>query len=151
MHCNSGLEKTVMFSQRIRSVMERKKLLMAAPGTTVSEAAKLMAKKNVGAVMVVENEMLVGIFTERDAVFRVIAKGRDTQTTRLSDVMTTEPQTLDPDKTFGFALLMMHENGFRHVPVIENGKPIGIVSSRNALDPDLEEFVAEAQRRKHIR
>lgn len=140
-----------MFSQRIRSVMEKRKLVTAPPETTVSQAAKLMAKKNVGAVMVVEGERLVGIFTERDAVFRVIARGRDTQATRLSDVMTTSPQTVDPDKTFGFALLMMHENGFRHVPVIENGKPIGIVSSRNALDPDLEEFVAEAQRRKHIR
>jgi CBS domain-containing protein len=140
-----------MFSQRIRSVMERKKLLTATPKTTVSQAAKRMAKKNVGAVMVVEDGRLVGIFTERDAVFRVIALGLDTKTTRLADVMTTAPRTVDPDKSFGYALLMMHENGFRHVPVIENGKPIGIVSSRNALDPDLEEFVAEAQRRKHIR
>ena len=140
-----------MFSQRIRSVMERKKLLTAPPDTTVSKAAKLMANKNVGAVMVVENELLIGIFTERDAVFRVMAQGLDAKTTRLADVMTAAPQTVDPDKSFGFALLMMHENGFRHVPVIENGKPIGIVSSRNALDPDLEEFVAETQRRKHIR
>ncbi len=140
-----------MFSQRIRTVMERAKLLTAPPDTTVSKAAKLMAKKNVGAVMVVDNERLVGIFTERDAVFRVIAKGRDTQTTLLADVMRAAPQTVDPDKSFGYALLMMHENGFRHVPVIENGKPIGIVSSRNALDPEMEEFVAEAQRRKHIR
>jgi len=140
-----------MFSQRVKSVMEKKKLLTAPPETTVSQAAKLMAKSNVGAVMVVEEERLIGIFTERDAVFRVIAKGRDTQTTKLADVMTSDPQTVDPNKSFGFALLMMHENGFRHVPVIENGKPIGIVSSRNALDPDLEEFVAEAQRRKHIR
>ena len=140
-----------MFSQRIRSVMERKKLVTAPPDTTVSKAAKLMARKNVGAVMVVEEERLIGIFTERDALVRVIAKGRDTQTTLLADVMTPEPQTVDPDKSFGYALLMMHENGFRHVPVIEHGKPIGIVSSRNALDPDLEEFVSEAQRRKHIR
>ena len=140
-----------MFSQRVKSVMEQKKLLTAAPQTSVSEAAKLMAKKNVGAIMVVENDRLVGIFTERDALVRVIAKGRDTQTTRLAEVMTSEPQTVDPNKTFGYALLMMHENGFRHVPVVENDKLIGIVSSRNALDPDLEEFVAEAQRRKHIR
>ena len=140
-----------MFSQRIRSVMEQKKLVTAAPDTTVAEAAKLMAKRNVGAVMVVEDERLIGIFTERDAVFRVIAKGRDTKNTTLADVMTHAPRTVDPDKTFGYALLMMHENGFRHLPVIENGKPIGIVSARNALDPDLEEFVAEAQRRKHIR
>lgn len=140
-----------MFSQRIRSVMKRKKILMAPPETTVSKAAKLMAGKNVGAVMVVENERLVGIFTERDAVFRVMARGRDAQTTRLADVMTTPPLTVDPDKSFGHALLMMHENGFRHVPVIENGKPIGIVSARNALDPEMEEFVSEAQRRQHIR
>jgi len=100
--------------------------------------------------MVVDNERLVGIFTERDAVFRVIARGRDARTTQLADVMTPDPKTVDPHKSFGYALLMMHENGFRHVPVIENGKPIGIVSSRNAMDPDLEEFVSEAQRRKHI-
>jgi len=140
-----------MFSQRVKQVMERKKLLTAPPETTVSKAAKLMASKNVGAVMDVENERLVGIFTERDAVFRVMAKGLDAQATKLAEVMTNEPQTVDPDKSFGYALLMMHENGFRHVPVIENGKPIGIVSARNALDPEMEEFVSEAQRRKHIR
>jgi len=139
-----------MFDLQIKRVMEKRKFLMAPPETTVSKAAKLMAKKNVGAVMVVENERLIGIFTERDAVFRVIAKGCDAQTTRLVDVMTSDPKTLDPNKSFGYALLMMHENGFRHVPVVENGKPIGIVSSRNAMDPDLEEFVSEAQRRKYI-
>ncbi len=139
-----------MFSQRVRTVMKQKKFLTAPPQTTVSKAAELMVNKNVGAVMVVEKERLIGIFTERDAVFRVIARGRDAQTTLLSEVMTTAPKTVDPDKTFGYALLMMHENGFRHVPVIENGKPVGIVSSRNALDPELEEFVSEAQRRKHI-
>ncbi|MBI2319574.1 MAG: CBS domain-containing protein [Betaproteobacteria bacterium] len=140
-----------MFSQRIRNVMERRKRLVAPPETSVSAAAKLMAKKNVGAVMVVDQERLVGIFTERDAVFRVIAQGRNPHTTRLAEVMTVSPQTVSPNESFGHALLMMHENGFRHVPVIENGAPIGIVSSRNALDPELEEFVSEAQRRLHIR
>jgi len=140
-----------MFSQRVKHVMERKKVLTAPPETTVSKAAKLMANKNVGAVMVVQDERLIGIFTERDAVFRVMAQGLDAKTTKLAEVMTNEPQTVDPEKSFGYALLMMHENGFRHVPVIEDGKPVGIVSSRNALDPDLEEFVSEAQRRKHIR
>ena len=139
-----------MFELQVRRVMEKRNFLMAPPDTTVSKAAELMAKNNVGAVMVVDNECLLGIFTERDAVFRVIARGLDTRTTRLADVMTLDPKTVDPNRSFGYALLMMHENGFRHVPVIENGKPIGIVSSRNAMDPDLEEFVSEAQRRKHI-
>jgi len=140
-----------MFTQRIRSVMERKKMLLSPPDASVSEAARLMAKKNVGAVMVIEDKRLIGIFTERDAVFRVIAQGRDAKTTRLSEVMTTAPRTIGPDESYGRALLLMHENGFRHVPVIENDEPIGIVSSRNALDPDLEEFISEAQRRKHLR
>lgn len=143
-------DEGVMFSQRVRNVMERKKLLTVPSDITVSEAAKLMAKRKVGAVMIVERQRLVGIFTERDAVFRVIARGRDVRTTPLAEVMTTGPQTVDPDKSFGYALLMMHENGFRHVPVIENGKVVGIVSARDALDPDLEEFVVESQRRRQI-
>ena len=140
-----------MFSQSVRSVMKRRKLLTATPETTVSKAGVLMTKKNVGAVMVVERGRLIGIFTERDLVTRVIAQGRDPTTTRLSEVMTLAPKTVDPEKSYGYALLIMQENGFRHVPVIENGKPIGIVSSRNAMDPELEEFVSEASRRKHIR
>jgi CBS domain-containing protein len=139
-----------MFSRPIRDVMEQRSLLTAPPETTVSTAAKLMAKRNVGAVMVLDDRRLVGIFTERDAVFRVIARGLDYHTARLADVMTTEPITVAPDKLFGYALLVMHENGFRHLPVIENGQLIGVVCARNALDPDLEEFVSESQRREHI-
>jgi CBS domain-containing protein len=140
-----------MFDQTIKSIMERKKFLVASPETSVSNAAKLMAGKNVGAVMVVENECLVGIFTERDVVFRVVAQGRDANTTLLTEVMTAHPKTLDPGKSYGHALLLMHENGFRHVPVVEGGHPVGIISSRNAMDPDLEEFVSEARRREHYR
>jgi CBS domain-containing protein len=139
-----------MFDLQVRRVMEKRNFVMAPSTTTVAQAAEFMAKKNVGAVMVVDNEQLVGIFTERDAVFRVIARGLDACVTQLAEVMTADPKTVDPYRSFGYALLMMHENGFRHVPVIEDGKPIGIVSSRNAMDPDLEEFVSEAQRRKHI-
>lgn len=139
-----------MFGQRVRDLMEQEKLLTAPPQTTVSQAARLMARRKVGAVMVVENQKLVGIFTERDAVFRVIAQGRDAQTTALAEVMTAAPQTVDPDKSFGYALLVMHEHGFRHLPVIEDDELIGIVSARNAMDPDLEEFVAEAKRREQI-
>lgn len=131
--------------------MERKDALSLPPETTVSKAAELMAEKKIGAAMVVEQERLIGIFTERDALFRVIARGLDAHTTRLSEVMTTEPLTVGPNMSYGYALVMMQENGFRHTPVVENDKPIGIVSSRNAMDPELEEFVSEANRREHIR
>jgi CBS domain-containing protein len=140
-----------MFDQPVRSVMQRRKVLKAPPETFVSKAAKLMAGKNVGAVMVVEDERLVGIFTERDIVFRVVARGLDARTTRLADVMTPAPDTVDPDKSFGYALLIMHEKGFRHLPVIQDSKLVGIVSSRSAMDPELEEFSFEARRRTYFR
>jgi len=140
-----------MFDQPIRNLMEQKKLLTAPPETSVSDAARLMAHMNVGAVVIVDDGRLVGIFTERDAVFRVIAQGRDAEATPLTDVMTPSPKTLGPEKSYGHALLLMQENGFRHVPVIDNGKLVGIVSSRNAMDPDLEEFISEERRREHHR
>ena len=139
-----------MLGLSIKSVLEPRKLVVAAPHTPVAEAARLMKKGKVGAVLVVEDGCLVGIFTERDALFRVIAPGLDPAKTALRDVMTRDPTTVAPDDTFGYALLLMHEKGFRHTPVVENGRPVGVLSARHALDPDLEEFTAEAERRKHI-
>ncbi len=140
-----------MYSMRVKSVMERKKRLVAKPDISVAKAAKLMAQKNVGAVMVVEGKRLVGIFTERDALVRVIATGRDPVATTIGEVMTPDPVSVEPTEIFGRALLLMHDHGFRHVPVVENGEPIGIVSSRSALDPEMEEFTAETQRRLSLR
>lgn len=140
-----------MFDLPIRSVMERKKFITAAPDTAVSQAARLMAAKDAGAVLVVEDDQLIGIFTERDVVFRVIAQGLDPKETCLRLVMTADPKTLSPNQCYGHALVIMQENGFRHVPVVEENLPIGIISSRNAMDPDLEEFVADQRRREHYR
>jgi CBS domain-containing protein len=139
-----------MFDRSVREVMQRRKVLKAPPQTFVSKAAKLMEKRNVGAVLVVESDRLVGIFTERDVTFRVVAHGLDARTTRLADVMTPDPRTVDPDQPLGYALFIMHEQGFRHLPVVEDGKIIGIVSSRSAMDPEMEDFVSEARRREHF-
>jgi CBS domain-containing protein len=140
-----------MFEQSIRSVMEQKKFFTASPEESVSSVSMRMASRNIGAVLVVSEGLLAGIFTERDAVFRVIAKGLDPAKTPLLDVMTAKPLTLGPEQSFGHALLLMQEKGFRHLPVIENGRPIGIVSARNAMDPDLEEFTWQERRREYHR
>ncbi len=142
-----------MFDRSIKSIMEleREHFLTAPPHTTVSDAARLMATRNAGAVLVVQDERLVGIFTERDVVFRVIAKDLDPAATPLEAVMTPSPRTLEPNRTYGHALLLMQENGFRRVPVVQEGRLLGIVSSRNAMDPELEEFVSEQRRREHHR
>ncbi|MGZ8273430.1 MAG: CBS domain-containing protein [Burkholderiaceae bacterium] len=139
-----------MFTQSVKSIMDARKLILVHGTMTVREAAELMKTKRYGAVLITEGEELLGIFTERDAVFRVIAVGLDPETTKLADVMTKSPQTISSDKTFGHAMLMMHEGAFRHVPVMDHGKLLGMVSSRNALDPELEEFVFEERRRKHL-
>jgi CBS domain-containing protein len=140
-----------MLSTRVGDLIEERKLVAAAPETSVAEAAGMMKQHEVGAVLVVEQGRLVGIFTERDAVVRVMALGLEPATTVLRDVMTRDPVTVAPDEPLGTAMLLMHEHGFRHAPVVEDGRPIGVVSARKALDPDLEEFSVEAARRKSYR
>ncbi len=81
-----------MFSTPVKELMDSHKLLLATPQTSVRKASESMAKHGVGAVLVVEGKHLLGIFTERDVVFRVVAQGLDTATTRVTDVMTPEPE-----------------------------------------------------------
>lgn len=137
-----------MFSQRVRNVMEHDQMLIASPESLVVDAARLLAGSKLGAVLVVQGGQLTGIFTERDAVCRVLAQGLDASTTPLARVMTPKPIAVDPEGTFGHALLLMHQHGMRHVPVVEHGMPIGIVCARDALDPEMEEFNCEVQRRE---
>lgn len=125
----------------IRTIVEGQSIVTAPARTNVSEAARSMRQHNVGAVLVVEDQHLVGIFTERDSLYRVVAENRDARRTLLSEVMTSDPQTVHPDEPFVRALHLMHAGGFRHVPVVENGKPLGMVSARDALGPELEDFI----------
>ncbi len=134
----------------IRDIIAHQELVTAAADTTVSEAARMMKERRVGVVMVVDEGKLVGIFTERDALFRVVAEERDSKTTPLAGVMTHNPQTISPDKHFAQALQMMHEGSFRNVPVVENGRPVGIVSVQDALGPELEAFVYELLLKNHV-
>ncbi|HEV7821685.1 MAG TPA: CBS domain-containing protein [Burkholderiales bacterium] len=139
-----------MSSRPIREIIENQKVLSADTETTILEASRLMKQNRIGALMVCNKNRLVGMFTERDALFRVMAEARDPQTTSLAEVMTPHPQTVEPDKPLGHALHMMYEGGFRHVPVVENGTPVGLVSARHALGPELREFEAQMDEREHI-
>ena len=134
----------------IRNLIASQNPVIAEAEMTVLEAARRMKERRVGALLVMREDRLAGIFTERDALFRVIAEGRDPATTRLVEVMSANPRTISPDRPFGHALHMMHEGGFRHVPVVEEGKPVGVVSARDALGPELEAFVSELGEREHI-
>ena len=139
-----------MPQRSISSVIAGQKILTAPADMSVHDAARQMKQRNVSSVLVVAAGKLIGIFTERDAVSRVLAEGRDTKVTKLGDVMTRRPKTIDPDKSVGHALLMMHDGGFRHVPVVKDGRPVGMISARDALGPELREFESELERRKRI-
>ncbi|MDH4053041.1 MAG: CBS domain-containing protein [Rubrivivax sp.] len=141
----------LMYGERIGSVMKAEELLVAGPTTSVADAVRRMVASGVSAVVVVDRERITGIFTERDAVWRVLAQAQDPGTTRLAAVMTAPVVTVSSEQSFGRALALMHEHGIRHLPVVENDLAVGIVTARDALDPELEEFVCEARRREAIR
>jgi CBS domain-containing protein len=134
----------------IRDIIQRNRLVSASENTTVSEAARLMKETRVGAILVLRKERLVGIFTERDALNRVLAVGLDPLHTKLSQVMTAKPASMAPDKPFGHALIAMYEHGYRHMPVVENGKAVGVVSMRDARPPELYELETDLKDREHI-
>ena len=134
----------------LRSLVEGKTPITVTKSVTVIEAARTMKRHNVGALLVVDGTHLCGIFTERDALFRVLAEGRDPATTTLSQVMTAQPQTVHPDKPFLHALRIMHVGRFRHLPVVEDGRPLGMVSARDALDDDLYELRTNLAQREDM-
>ncbi len=132
----------------LRSIVAGQTPIVAEATTTVLEAARLMKRHNVGALLIVDSGRLIGIFTERDALFRLLAEGRNPVLTRVADVMTAQPQTIHPDEPFGRALRIMHEGKFRHLPVVEYERPLGMVSVRDALDQDLYELRVDLAQRE---
>ena len=107
------------------------RLVTMSPMTPVSTAAREMTDRHIGAVLVVDEGVLQGIFTERDALTRVLALSRDPDATMIAEVMTRDPDTIGPDETVAYALSIMNERGYRHLPVIEGDRLIGIVSIRD--------------------
>jgi CBS domain-containing protein len=115
----------------VHSLIDGQNIISLPPDTTVRAATKVMAKHKIGAVPVTESGRLIGIFTERDLISRVIAREADPDATRLRDVMTPHPQTIDVAESAGKALQMMRDGGFRHLPVTQKGQLLGIVSIRD--------------------
>jgi CBS domain-containing protein len=106
---------------------------------TVLEVAQAMVERNIGAVPVLRDGLLVGIFSERDLMKRVVVEGRDPRTARVEEVMTEDPLTVSPDETLETCMLLMRRHGFRHLPVCERLELRGIVSLRDILLHDLNE------------
>lgn len=120
----------------VRQILDGKKsqqIHSVSPQTSIFEALELMASKDVSAVLVLENERLVGIFTERDYARKVILKGRSSRDTKISELMTQNLLTISPTQTVEDVMEIMTENRFRHLPVVERGQLIGIVTIGDAV------------------
>ena len=114
-------------------------LLTVDPSAPVTEVAKRMVAKDVGAVLVFEEGAICGILTERD-VLRAVADGID-DATLVRDRMTANPETLDADDTMEHAAVLMIHGGFRHLPVVEQGEVVGVLSIRDLMRVVLEDSV----------
>lgn len=115
----------------VPDVLRKQRLATVRPQDTVRAASRLMAKRKIGAVLVIKGALLVGIFTERDVLVRVVAAGLDPDRTPLAEVMTPDPDVIGGDSTVRDALDMMHERGYRHLPVLHRKRLTGIVSIRD--------------------
>ncbi len=131
----------------VKELLTRKKgdLLVVSPETTVLEAAELMNTHGTGSVLVTENDCLVGIFTERDLMRRVVAAHRDPAATPLRDVMTTSLVTCTPEATTNDCGALMSERRIRHLPVVEQDKVQGVVTTGDLLAHELREKEAAIQ------
>jgi CBS domain-containing protein len=118
-----------MAMRKMSDIVRDQDPVVLPPSATVKEACRQMRERRVGAVLVTEpDRRLVGIFTGRDAVHRVLAEGKSAARTRLSQVMTPDPTVMPPGKTAIEALRLMQDGRYRHVPIVEDGKLVGIVS-----------------------
>lgn len=119
-------------------------LLSVAPDTTVLKAVELMMKVKVGSVLVMEDGALAGIFTERDVMRRIVAEGKSASEVAVSDVMSSQLVTITPDTEISHAMDLVSENKIRHLPVLEDGRVVGLISAGDLNRHATETFRAEA-------
>ncbi len=123
-------------------------LVSLPPSATVRDAARIMAERHIGAVLVAVDGRLQGIFTERDVLARVVAAGLDPNDTALGGVMTPNPDTVAPNDSPLDALRRMSERGYRHLPVVDSERMVGIVSIRDLYTAVNEELAEDLQQRE---
>lgn len=118
-------------SRSIASVIAERTHYTLPSTLTAREAARFLAEKEVGAVAVVDDGELKGVMSERDLVYRIVAAGLDADKTKVSDIMTPDPVTVQASETLSHALEQMRDRKFRHMPVLDGNKLVGMISIRD--------------------
>ena len=124
----------------VRDVLQDRRIIKLRPNAIVSEAAKVLRMEKVSALLIVEEETLLGILTERDIVWRVVAEGRDIDATKVTAVMTANPLAVTPETSERQARIAMQDLGIRHLPVVdrdENGETTRVVGMLAEEDFDI--------------
>ena len=127
----------------LRHVIQRLNLISAPSDALVLDVAVTMSEGRVGAIPILDDERLVGIFSERDLMTRVVVSGRDPRATRISDVMTHDVVTASLDDTVDSCVEKMQTAGCRHLPVMHEGRVISMLSMRDLLRDEIEEQTEE--------
>jgi CBS domain-containing protein len=127
----------------LRHVVRRLHLIHAAPSATVFDIAVLMSEARVGCIAVLDGEQLVGVFSERDLMTRVVVEGKDPHETPVASVMTREVVTASLDDRVERCLEKMRSCGCRHLPVVSDGRVIAMISMRDLMRDEIEEQVEE--------
>ncbi len=124
---------------------EREAIHSVGPDTSVAACVRRMATEKIGALIVLDGERLAGIFTERDALNKVLAAGLNPVSTKVSEVMTKDPYCIPPTTTVGEAMELVTTRRFRHLPIVENGKVLAIVSSGDLTHWLVKDQIGEVQ------
>lgn len=128
---------------KVRNILQSKNnvTVSVSPDSTVFEALELLVEKNIGALLVIDKEDFVGIFTERDYARKVILKGKASKETLIREIMTEDPIVVTLDNTIEDCMRLMTNKFIRHLPVVDKGKLVGIISIG-----DLVKFIIEEQK-----
>jgi CBS domain-containing protein len=126
-------------------VAEGKAIHSVGPDTPVTECVRLMAGGKIGALIVMDGAQLIGIFTERDALNKVLAGDLNPKNTKVSEVMTRDPYCIRPTTTVGDAMALITKRRFRHLPVVDNGKVLAVVSSGDLTHWLVQDQMVEVQ------
>ena len=127
----------------IRAILGERETIVVARSASIADAARLMSAHHIGALPVLDNDRLVGIFTERDVLTRIVAAGRNPDTTPVGEMMSTELVVADVNETYEVCLARMQQAHVRHLVALQEGRLAGIVSLRDVLAADVDEKAEE--------
>ena len=141
----------ILAYRSMKQMLKPRALWSVGPTDTILSTAQIMADKNIGFLVVLENGKIVGVLSERDCMRRVVLARKYPEVTLVVDIMVRDVVTANLESTFADCLRLMHTHGIRHLPVVDNEKPVGVISVRDLLREAVEhhtKVISELERER---